>query len=201
MEKTLSINDDNGNNCNNNKKGIVLLFIISSVLIVSILCFSSTVYAQVPSFSPSSAPSNVSGTDNVSRTDNGSSIAQGSIASLQNNQSGQQTWLLTGRWNMTKSTTDLPLFRALITMTKLDGTMKHRHTISTKDTSNGTMTGNSTSANNTFNGTATVSLDKGSIAKDVPISVKITRSIMSLWIDPSKVSNHFGNTPIYGSAR
>jgi hypothetical protein len=35
----------------------------------------------------------------------------------------------------------------------------------------------------------------------VPISVKITRSIMSLWIDPSKVSNHFGNTPIYGSAR
>jgi hypothetical protein len=195
MEKTLTINDDNINTCNKNKKGIVLLSIVGSVLIASILCFSCMAYAQVPSVSNGSAPSN------VSSIANGSSIAQGSIASLQNNQSGQPTWLLTGRWNMTKTTTDLPIFNALFTMTKLDGTMKHRHTISTKDTSTGTLTGNSTSVNNTFNGTATVSLDKSSVVRDVPISVKITSGVMSLWIDPSKVSNHFGNTPIYGSAR
>jgi hypothetical protein len=92
-------------------------------------------------------------------------------------------------------------------MTKLDGTMKHRHEVTTIDMSNGTMTGNPTSsANSEFNGTATVSLDKGSIVRDVPIDIKIMYGgkgfgIMRLWIDPSKVSNHFGNTLIYGTAR
>jgi hypothetical protein len=172
-----------------------LLSLAGSVLIVLVLCFIPTVYAQI-----SSAPTALSPA-------NGSSIVQGNIASIQNNESGQQTWLLMGRWNMTKTTTDLPIFNATITMTKLDGTMKHRHAVSTIDMSNGTMTGNPTSsANSTFSGTATVSLDKGSIVRDVPINVNIMYGgkgfgIMRLWIDPSKVSNHFGNTPIYGTAR
>jgi hypothetical protein len=34
---------------------------------------------------------------------------------------------------------------------------------------------------------------------NVPVSVKIIdRSAFSLWIDPSKIGNHFGSTPIYG---
>jgi hypothetical protein len=44
-------------------------------------------------------------------------------------------------------------------------------------------------------------MDKGSIIKDVPVSIKLRHSVMSLWVDPSKVRNHFGNTPIYGSVR
>jgi hypothetical protein len=198
MNKMPIINDNNSNNGNKDKKGLVLLLsIVGSVLIASIACFSSVAYAQIPSFSNDSVPDNVSGTAKMNFT---GIAAQGSIASLQNNQSGQPTWLLTGRWNMTKTTTDLPIFDALFTMTKLDGSMKHRHTISTKDTSNGTMTGNVASANSAFNGTATVSMDKGSIVRDVPISIKLMHGVMSLWVDPSKVSNHFGNTPIYGSA-
>ena len=205
MEKTCIINDDNDNTYSGNKKGIALLSLAGSVLIVLVLCFIPTVYAQISSAPTASAPTASAPT--VSAPANGSSIVQGNIASIQNNQSGQQTWLLTGRWNMTKTTTDLPIFNATITMTKLDGTMKHRHAVSTIDMSNGTMTGNPTSsANSTFSGTATVSLDKGSIVRDVPINVNIMYGgkgfgIMRLWIDPSKVSNHFGNTPIYGTAR
>jgi hypothetical protein len=198
MEKMSMINDDNGNSCNKNKKGIVLSSIMGSVLIASIICFSSMAYAQIPSFPNGSVADNVSGTAKMDFT---GTTEQGSIASLQNNESGQQTWLLAGRWNMTKAATDLPIFNASFTMTKLDGSMKHKHTISTKDTSNGTMTGNATSANVTFNGTATVSMDKGSIVRDIPVSIKIRHSVMSLWVDPSKVSNHFGNTPIYGTVR
>jgi hypothetical protein len=197
MKKTSIINYNNGNSSNKNKKGIVLL--LGSVLTASILCFSSMAYAQIPSLSDGSVADNVSRTATMKQTTN--NLEQGTIASLQNNESGQQTWLLTGRWNMSKSATDLPIFNASITMAKLDGSMKHKHTISTKDTSNGTMTGNATSANVTFNGTATVSMDKGSIVRDVPVSIKIRHSVMSLWIDPSKVSNHFGNTPIYGTVR
>ena len=167
MEKTYIINDDNDNNYGGNKKGIALLSLAGSVLIVLVLCFIPTVYAQISSAPTASAPT-------ASAPANGSSIVQGNIASIQNNESGQQTWLLTGRWNMTKTTTDLPIFNATITMTKLDGTMKHRHAVSTIDMSNGTMTGNPTSsANSTFSGTATVSLDKGSIVRDVPINVNI----------------------------
>ena len=53
----------------------------------------------------------------------------------------------------------------------------------------------------TWNGTATV------IMKDMPISnvpISITLyaanwpTAIKLWIDPTKVMNHFGNTPIYG---
>jgi hypothetical protein len=200
MKKTSIINDNNGNSCDRNKKGIVLLSIVGSVLIVSILCFSSMAYAQVPSFSNGSVADNVSGTAKMDFA--GTTERQfGSIASLQNNESGQQTWLLTGRWNLSKTATDLPVFNASFTMAKLDGSTKHKHTISTKDTSNGTMTGNTTSGNITFNGTGTVSMDKGSIIKDVPVSIKLRHSVMSLWVDPSKVRNHFGNTPIYGSVR
>ena len=46
---------------------------------------------------------------------------------------------------------------------------------------------------------ATVSLKAGP-AKDVPISIKLMGdSAVSIWIDPSKTENHFGNTPIYGT--
>jgi hypothetical protein len=40
--------------------------------------------------------------------------------------------------------------------------------------------------------------------KDVPISIKflninpsIDSNVSSIWIDPTKTKNHFGNTPIY----
>jgi len=36
--------------------------------------------------------------------------------------------------------------------------------------------------------------------KDVPNSVRImNQRAMSLWIDPTKPNNHFGNAPIYGT--
>jgi hypothetical protein len=51
----------------------------------------------------------------------------------------------------------------------------------------------------TFNGTATVSLKKGPVT-GVPISIKLMGdSAVSIWVDPSKTENHFGNTPIYGA--
>jgi hypothetical protein len=48
------------------------------------------------------------------------------------------------------------------------------------------------------NGTATVTM-KDAPVNDVPLSVKILNdNVISIWIDPTKVNNHFGNTPIFG---
>jgi hypothetical protein len=63
------------------------------------------------------------------------------------------------------------------------------------------MTGSPTTKNtaSTYNGTATISLKKGPVT-GVPISIKLMGpQAMSLWIDPTKTENHFGNTPIYGT--
>jgi hypothetical protein len=53
----------------------------------------------------------------------------------------------------------------------------------------------------TWNGTATIIM-KGMPISNVPISISLFPSdwptAIKLWIDPTKVMNHFGNTPIYG---
>lgn len=48
------------------------------------------------------------------------------------------------------------------------------------------------------NGTATASMREGQVT-DIPSSVTITGDkVLSIWLDPSKINNHYGNTPIYG---
>jgi len=58
-----------------------------------------------------------------------------------------------------------------------------------------------TSINNlttVFSGIATVTMKDGPHI-GVPISISIlNHRAMSIWIDPTKTNNHFGNAPIYG---
>jgi hypothetical protein len=86
-------------------------------------------------------------------------------------------------------------------MVKLDGTSKHKHTISDFKLISSSINKKNISA--TFNGTATITMKEGPV-KDVPISIKflninpsIDSNVSSIWIDPTKTKNHFGNTPIY----
>jgi hypothetical protein len=52
-----------------------------------------------------------------------------------------------------------------------------------------------------FSGIATVSMKDGPHI-GVPISISIlNQRAMSIWIDPTKTNNHFGNAPIYGTIR
>jgi hypothetical protein len=138
-----------------------------------------------------------------------SSSAEGSIASIQNNQSGKPTWILqAGGWQLLvpkpiqTSQTLVPvnsgvMFTASFEMTKLDGTGDHRHMITdfvlTKFSTTNTV--------KAYNGTATITLKDGPHTA-VPISIRIMNDhVMSLWIDPTTTNNHFGNTPIYGKVR
>ena len=119
----------------------------------------------------------------------------GTIASIQNGKDGKPAWETSGIWDFKGLNSNSPMFNATFIMVMLNGSAAHKHTITDFK-----MTGNPTTNNNatTYNGTATVSLKAGP-ATGVPISIKLMGdSAVSVWIDPSKTENHFGNTPIYG---
>jgi hypothetical protein len=138
------------------------------------------------------------------------SKATGNFGSLQNDLTGKPAWIVVGRWMMNVSqggaitlknpnpnpnpTPNSATFNATLNMVKLDGTSKHKHTISDFKLISSSINKNISA---TFNGTATITMKEGPV-KDVPISIKFRDSgAASLWVDPVKTQKHFGNTPIY----
>ena len=126
----------------------------------------------------------------------------GNIASIQNDKDGKPAWILTGHWktnllNMSENDqNNSSAFSTSFEMTMLDGKNSHTHTLT-----NFAMTNKSTENNATivFTGTSSVSLRNG-IAQNIPTTIKIMGDkVISIVVDPSKVDNHFGNTPIYGT--
>ncbi len=141
----------------------------------------------------------------------------GTIASIQNDKDGIPTWLLSGAWkgaiiNIDKGETNsdtLPStsintnsdnllasnFEANFEMVMLNGSSLHEHSIYNFTLSDISMTNDK---NSVFNGTATITM-KDIPVNDVPISIKtLNNNVISIWTDPVKINDHFGNTPIYG---
>jgi hypothetical protein len=156
--------------------------------------------------------------------------AAGTIASLQNDQNGNPTWIVSGYWkgsltmdnktegegvgtgNQTTATTNATVntnstttaagnlttarFNAMFNMVMTNGSAMHKHKIYNFELMNMSNPNNTTSV---FNGTATITMKEGPV-DNVPLSVKrIDDNVISIWADPAKVNNHFGNTPIYGT--
>jgi hypothetical protein len=134
--------------------------------------------------------------------------ARGIIASLQNDKDGKPAWLVSGIWrgsltNMTSNTMssllkNLPTatFNAVFNMVMLNGSALHKHQIS-----NFILIGMSMPNEKTvvYNGTATITMKEGQV-NDVPLSIRtLDDNVISIWVDPAKTMNHFGNTPIYGT--
>jgi hypothetical protein len=87
-------------------------------------------------------------------------------------------------------------FDAMFDMVRLNGSAMHKHEIH-----NFTLTSISMPNNKTvvFNGTVTITMKNGPV-NGVPVSVRaMDANVISIWIDPTKTDNHFGNTPIYGT--
>jgi hypothetical protein len=138
--------------------------------------------------------------------------AAGTIASLQNDKDGKPAWILSGLWkgslanmtstmsgaNNTTSKQNLPTatFNAVFNMVMLNGSALHKHQMS-----NFSLTGMSMPNEKTvvYNGTATITMKEGPV-NDVPISARtLNDNVISIWVDPAKTMNHFGNMPIYGT--
>ena len=146
--------------------------------------------------------------------------AFGTIASLQNDENGNPTWIVSGLWkgslsmdnktqggggnqtsttaNATSATGSLPnaTFHSKFNMVMTNGSAMHDHEIYDFTLTDMSMPNNSTTV---FNGTATITMIQGPVP-DVPLSIKaMENNAVSIWVDPTKIQNHFGNTPIFGT--
>jgi predicted PurR-regulated permease PerM len=148
--------------------------------------------------------------------DKSGEYAGGTIASLQNDKNGKPAWVVSGLWkgsltNMTSlmssnsggsnaTTTNqknLPTatFNAIFSMVMLNGSAMHKHEIS-----NFTLTSMSMPNEKivVYNGTATITMKDGPV-NAVPVSIRtMDDNVITIWTDPTKTKNHFGDTPIYG---
>lgn len=126
----------------------------------------------------------------------------GAISSIQNNEQGEPSWIISGHWitNIINKTmdnfnqTDPAKFDSWVYMVMLDGTAMHKHSISNFSLSDVSNQDNATS----YKGTVTVTLKDGPV-EQVPIEVKVGNNhVIGLSIDAAQTNNHFGDTPIYG---
>jgi hypothetical protein len=131
----------------------------------------------------------------------------GTISSIQNDENGIPAWVLMGHWksnladNQSSITNEANLtsrtgsFDAQFEMVRFNGSADHTHTITNFIATNSSQINNSTMM---INGTSTASLRAGPVT-DIPTSITIMGDkVISIWLDPSRVDNHYGNTPIYG---
>jgi hypothetical protein len=136
------------------------------------------------------------------------SYAFGTIASLQNDEKGNPTWIVSGLYkgnvSVHNETQDgaaagsLPnaTLNAKFSMVMTNGSAMHDHRIYDFKLTNMSMPNNSTTI---FNGTATITMRQGPVP-NVPLSIKaMDNNAVSIWVDPTKIKNHFGNTPIFGT--
>ena len=142
--------------------------------------------------------------------------AFGTIASLQNDENGNPTWIVSGIWkgslsgmegnqtnttsaaNETSTTVGLPnaTLNSKLNMVMTNGSALHDHEIYDFRLTDMTMPNNSTTV---YNGTATITMRQGPVT-NVPVSIKSMESnVISIWADPAMINNHFGNTPIFGT--
>jgi hypothetical protein len=143
--------------------------------------------------------------------------AFGTIASLQNDENGNPTWIVSGLWegsltnntqggmgnqstataNASAATANLPnaTLHSKFNMVMTNGSAMHDHEVYDFTLTDISMPDNSTTV---YNGTATITMRQGPVP-DVPISIKaMDDDAVSIWVDPTKINNHFGNTPIFG---
>ena len=175
------------------------------------------VMMPTPPSSSYSSPQQSSGMPGQSDIIQPGLYASGTIASLQNDKDGKPAWVVSGLWrgsltnltfgaammssssaNNNTSKMNLPTatFNAVFNMVMLNGSAMHRHQMS-----NFTLTGMAMPDKTTTvsNGTATITMKEGPV-NGVPISVRtVNDNVISIWVDPAKTMNHFGNTPIYGT--
>jgi hypothetical protein len=149
--------------------------------------------------------------------------AFGTMASLQNDENGNPTWIVSGIWkgslsmgnetqgmegnqtnttsavaNATSTTGGPPnaTFNSKFNMVMTNGSAKHDHEIYNFNLASMSNPNNATSV---FNGTATITMRQGPV-ENVPVSIKrIDNNVISIWADPAMIDNHFGNTPIFGT--
>ena len=127
---------------------------------------------------------------------------------LSHDENGNPIWIVSGLYkgslSMNNKTQDVAATGSLpnatlnskFNMVMTNGSAMHDHRIYNFTLTDMSMPNNSTTV---FNGTATITMREGPV-HDVSLSIKaMENNAVSIWVDPTKIQNHFGNTPIFGT--
>jgi hypothetical protein len=200
---------------------VFIAILFSALIIVPVSLGAAPAYAQGPSIAPDDNNQGPPGPRlplpfGQQPFAQPSNFSFGPIASIQNNESGQPAWVVVGFWRgnllsfneTTTATTTTEngdgnasslaaaaVFNANLRMIMINGSEAHTHVITNFRLSNVSSNENGTT---TYTGNSTVSMPEAAIA-DVPTTIKVSGEIISIFPDPSKVNEHYGNTPIYGA--
>jgi hypothetical protein len=179
---------------------------------------ASPAYAQEPvPVSPASSSTNTTTTSGGVNGDNNETEAigeplpdplavnatmlRGEIGSIQSAHEQIFSWSTAGDWMMQldgpligRAEPQVQSFNATIHMIRLDGNVLHEHEISNFTQHSVSHTGDAVT---TLNGTFSVTMREG-IVPDVPGYIQFTGDLVSIWLDPTSLDNHFGPTPIQG---
>jgi hypothetical protein len=201
-------------------RSVFILILFSVLIMVPVSVGVTAAYAQGPSVAPDDNNNNQRprlplpfGQQPFVQAGN---FSFGPIASIQNNESGQPAWVVTGFWRgnllsfnettIATTTTEngdgnassvaaAAVFNANLRMIPLNGSEAHTHVITNFRLSN--VSSNNENGTTTYTGNSTISTPKAAF-EDVPTTIKVSGEIISIFPDPSSVDEHYGNTPIYG---
>jgi hypothetical protein len=118
----------------------------------------------------------------------------GTFNHTQTDASGNVDWLNTGNWSLNGITSDSPSFDAIIDMEKPDGSAVHDHQVSEF-----TLIGSPVSQGDEtiLNGTSTITMREGPVTGE-PTIITLTDESISVFFEPSKIDDHFGNQSVTG---
>jgi hypothetical protein len=132
-----------------------------------------------------------------SETNSDPNVLKGAITSIQDDNPDDNTeWIIGGAYRMENLNSSSPTFNASFYMVRTDGNASHTH-----DIYDLVLVGEPVSRGNhtIFNGTSTVTMREGPIT-EVPTTITLLGDNgISIFVDPAKTNNHFGNTAIFGT--
>lgn len=128
-------------------------------------------------------------------------ISFGQIVDMVQDKGGKTEWLLSGHFktNIVNNTqfneTNKAMFDATVQMVKPDGLERHTHEISNF------VLKESTTENNmpVYKGTVTITM-KNVPVNEIPVTLRTdNHNVINIMLDQSKLENHFGDKPIFGT--
>lgn len=120
----------------------------------------------------------------------------GNFNHTQTDTTGNPEWINTGNWSLTGINSPSPTFEAIIDMAKPNGSAAHHHEVN-----NLVISEQPSSQNNgttTIEGITTITMKDGPVSNE-PTTITLSGNQISVYFDPAKLNNHFGNQSITGS--
>jgi hypothetical protein len=196
--------------------GSRIAIILSTVIALSLITITTVTNSRFDNLAlaQTQGSNNTANSSSTAATNIETLRAKGQISSLASDvlagrpsANSSEMWVLGGDWEFGVAKGNLTNLAVDITMSKIDGTGTHHHTIESLRNVSGAVSPSIselialTNGNYTdFKGIADITTNGEIKWKDVPITVHLANgNIINFNIDPSKTEDHFKGLPVFGT--